>query len=99
MTCRMVGRGLLGETLDDWAKLVKVLGQLPMRALIAPVPEFTGIREVVVASDHEDASTEFSRQTERLEVAPIEAGPIVEGGRLIPARAASALQDFIHCPA
>jgi predicted dinucleotide-binding enzyme len=66
-----------------------------MRALVSPVPEFTGRRVVVVASDHEDASTEFSREAKRLDFAPIEARPIADGGGLILARDASALRDFI----
>jgi 8-hydroxy-5-deazaflavin:NADPH oxidoreductase len=43
------------------AKLVKAFNQLPMRALIAPLPDSTGRRVVFVASDYEDASAEVSQ--------------------------------------
>jgi 8-hydroxy-5-deazaflavin:NADPH oxidoreductase len=80
------------------AKLVKAFNQLPMRSLIAPLPDSTGRRVVFVASDHEDASTEVSRLAERLGFAPIEVGKIAEGGRLIQARAALVFQNLIKYP-
>jgi 8-hydroxy-5-deazaflavin:NADPH oxidoreductase len=42
------------------ARLVKAFNQLPMRALIAPIPDATGRRVVVVSSDDEDASAEVA---------------------------------------
>jgi predicted dinucleotide-binding enzyme len=80
------------------AKLVKAFNQLPMRSLIAPLSDSTGRRVVFVASDHEDASAEVSRLTERLGFAPIEVGKIAEGGRLIQARAALVFQNLIKYP-
>jgi 8-hydroxy-5-deazaflavin:NADPH oxidoreductase len=80
------------------AKLVKAFNQLPMRSLIAPLPDSTGRRVVFVASDHEDASAEVTRLAERLGFAPIEVGKIAEGGRLIQARAALVFQNLIKYP-
>jgi 8-hydroxy-5-deazaflavin:NADPH oxidoreductase len=80
------------------AKLVKAFNQLPMRSLIAPLPDSTGRRVVFVASDHEDASAEVSRLAERLGFASIEVGKIAEGGRLIQARAALVFQNLIKYP-
>jgi predicted dinucleotide-binding enzyme len=80
------------------AKLVKAFNQLPMRSLIAPVPDSTGRRVVFVASDHEDASAEVSCLAERLGFAPIEVGKIAEGGRLIQSRAALVFQNLVKYP-
>jgi 8-hydroxy-5-deazaflavin:NADPH oxidoreductase len=75
------------------AKLVKAFNQLPMRALIAPLPDSTGRRVVFVASDYEDASAEVSHLAEQLGFAPVQVGKIAEGGRLIQARAALFIPD------
>jgi predicted dinucleotide-binding enzyme len=80
------------------AKLVKAFNQLPMRALIAPLPDSRGLRVVFVASDYEDASAEVSHLAERLGFAPIQLGKIAEGGRLIQARAALVFQNLIKYP-
>jgi 8-hydroxy-5-deazaflavin:NADPH oxidoreductase len=80
------------------AKLVKAFNQLPMRSLIAPLPDSVGRRVVFVASDHQDASAEVSRLAEGLGFAPIEVGKITEGGRLIEARAPLVLQNLIKYP-
>lgn len=80
------------------AKLVKAFNQLPMRALIAPLPDLTGRRVVFVASDYEDASAEVSALAGRLGFAPIQVGKLAEGGRLIQARAALVFQNLIKYP-
>jgi hypothetical protein len=80
------------------AKLVKSFNQLPMRVLIAPLPDLTGRRVVFIASDYEDASAEVSQLAERLGFAPIQVGKIAEGGRLIQARAALVFQNLIKYP-
>lgn len=80
------------------AKLVKSFNQLPMRVLIAPLPDLTGRRVVFIASDYEDASAEVSQLAERLGFAPIQVGKIAEGGRPIQARAALVFQNLIKYP-
>ena len=80
------------------AKLGKSFNQLPMRVLIAPLPDLTGRRVVFIASDYEDASAEVSQLAERLGFAPIQVGKIAEGGRLIQARAALVFQNLIKYP-
>jgi 8-hydroxy-5-deazaflavin:NADPH oxidoreductase len=80
------------------ATLVKAFNQLPIRALIAPLPDSTGRRVVFVASDYEDASAEVSHLAEQLGFAPVQVGKIAEGGRLIQARAALVFQNLIKYP-
>ena len=79
-------------------KLVKAFNQLPMRVLIAPLPDLTGRRVVFIASDYEDASAEVSQLAERLGFAPIQVGKIAEGGRLIQAGAALVFQNLSKYP-
>ena len=80
------------------AKLVKAFNQLPMEALVAPVPGAGGQRVVFVSSDHADASQAVAALAERLGFAPIEVGKIAEGGRLIQARAALVFQNLVRYP-
>lgn len=76
-------------------KLVKAFNQLPMKALMAPLPADRGRRVIFIASDHADASAAVASLTEKLGFAPIELGKIAEGGRLIQARNALVFQNLI----
>jgi predicted dinucleotide-binding enzyme len=74
------------------------VNQLPMRALIAALPDSTGCRVVFVASDYEDGNAEVSHLAEQMGFAPIQVGKIAEGGRLIQARATLVFQNLIKYP-
>ena len=76
------------------AKLVKAFNQLPVKDLASPVPN-GGKRVVFVSSDDEDASAKVARLVKDLGFAPIEVGKLGDGGRLIQAPNALALQDLI----
>ena len=76
------------------AKVVKAFNQLPVKDLASPVPN-GGKRVVFVSSDDEDASAKVARLVKDLGFAPIEVGKLGEGGRLIQAPNALALQDLI----
>lgn len=80
------------------AKLVKAFNQLPLRVLASPLPDDVGRRVVFVSSDHEDASATVANLAHDLGFAPIEVGKIVEGGRLIQARAPLVFQNLIKYP-
>ena len=79
------------------AKLVKAFNQLPLKTLASPVPA-GGQRVVFVSSDHKDASATVADLVEELGFAPIQVGPLAEGGRLIQARAALVLQNEVRFP-
>ena len=75
-------------------KLVKTFNQHFMQWLASPAPA-GGKRVMFVASDHEDASTTVAGLMSDFGFAPIELGPLEEGGLLIEAKHALAPQNLV----
>ena len=80
------------------ADVVKAFNQLPAGTLSASLPRQLGRRVVFVASDVPEAAQRVGELIERLGLAPVQLGPIEQGGRLIEAPNALVLRNLIELP-
>jgi predicted dinucleotide-binding enzyme len=80
------------------ADVVKAFNQLPANTLAAELDPEVGRRVIFIATDSPEAGDRIADLTGDLGLAAVQLGRIDEGGRLIQARNALVLRNFIERP-